>query len=158
MCIATKKCRTSLRASHTYATSDSFGATRQFLMLFLSICLVYAKCEDETVQQSDKRQCLCKVEEFLFSVACRCCLANQGWTPRNNMADLWSDEEMGKLIDLYQEEENLYNYRIREYRDRDRARESLLRISRAMGKNWDGNAFTNLLRYLCVFSWIFLTE
>ena len=60
------------------------------------------------------------------------------------MADLWSDEEMGKLIDLYQEEENLYNYRIREYRDRDRARESLLRISRAMGKNWDGNAFTNL--------------
>jgi len=74
------------------------------------------------------------------------------------MADLWSDEEMGKLIDLYQEEENLYNYRIREYRDRDRARESLLRISRAMGKNWDGNAFTNLLRYLCVFSWIFLTE
>jgi len=37
------------------------------------------------------------------------------------MADLLSDEEMGKLIDLYQEEENLYNYRIREYRDRDKA-------------------------------------
>jgi len=74
------------------------------------------------------------------------------------MADLLSEEEMGKLIDLYQEEENLYNYRIRGYRDRDRARESLLRISRAMGKNWDGNAFTNLLRYLCVFSWIFPIE
>ena len=59
------------------------------------------------------------------------------------MAEFLSDEEMGKLIDLYQEEENLYNYRIREYHDRDRARESLLRISRAMGKNWDGNTFTD---------------
>ena len=59
------------------------------------------------------------------------------------MADFLSDEEMGKLIDLYQEEENLYNYRIREYHDLDRARESLLRMSRAMGKNWDGNTFTD---------------
>jgi len=90
-------------------------------MLFLSICLVCAKCKDETVQQSDKRQCRCKVEAFLFFVACRCCVTNQSRTPRNNMADLLSDEEMGKLIDLYQEEENLYNYRIREYRDRDKA-------------------------------------
>ena len=55
------------------------------------------------------------------------------------MADCLSDEDMAKLIDLYQEEENLYNYRRKEYHDRDRARESLLKISRAMGKNWDGN-------------------
>ena len=41
------------------------------------------------------------------------------------MADLLSDEEMGKLIDLYQEEENLYKYRSRDYHDRDKARESL---------------------------------
>ena len=60
-----------LRASHTYATSDKFGATRQFLMLFWVICLVYKKCICEARESSDKRQCLCKVEEFLFSVACR---------------------------------------------------------------------------------------
>ena len=126
-----------------YVTSERFGATRQFLMLFLSICLVYAKCKNETVQQSDKRQCLCKVEIFLFLVACRCCVTNQSRTPRSNMGDLLSDEDMGKLIDPYQEEENLYNYRIRKYHDQDRAPESLLRISRAMAKNWNGNAFTN---------------
>ena len=87
------------------------------------------------MQQSDKRQCLCKVAAGLFFVACRYCVASQSRTLRNNMADFLSDEEMGKLIDLYQEEENLYNYRSRDYHDRDKARESLLRISRAMGKN-----------------------
>ena len=50
-----------------------------------------------------------------------------------------ADEDMAKRIDLYQEEENLYNYRCKEYDDRDRARESLLKISKAMGKNWDVN-------------------
>ena len=62
-------------------------------------------------------------------------MVSQSQTPQNNMASLLSDEEMGKLIDLYQEEENLYKYRIKDYHDRDRVRESPLRISRAMGKN-----------------------
>ena len=60
------------------------------------------------------------------------------------MAELLSDKEMWKLIDLYQEEENLYNYRTREYHGRDRAcDESCLRISKVMGRNRDGNMFTN---------------
>ena len=54
----------------------------------------------------------------------------------DRMADCLGDEDMAKLIDLYEEEEILYNYRFKENHDRDRARESLLTISWAMGKNW----------------------
>ena len=57
------------------------------------------------------------------------------------MADCLSDEDMATLIYLYPEEENLHNYRCKEYHHWDRARKLL----RAMGKNWDGNIVCILL-------------
>ena len=53
------------------------------------------------------------------------------------MADL-SDPEMARLIDLYSNQENLYNIKLRSYHDRDKQRESHLYIAAAMGKGWDG--------------------
>ena len=64
------------------------------------------------------------------------------------MPECLSDEDMAKLLDLYQEEENLYNYRCKEYHDRDRALELLLKMPRAMDKIWDGNILYTISPHL----------
>ena len=48
------------------------------------------------------------------------------------------DSEMVLLIELYREQENLYDINRADYFDRQKTRESLQFICRAMGKNWTG--------------------
>ena len=62
------------------------------------------------------------------------------------------ESEIQRLIELYREQENLYNINLKDYFDRNKQRESLHYIALAMGARWTGK-YSDALSPFIYFKW-----